>query len=142
VARHEVLVDDGRPATRGRWGVIPGRPSRVYYAPTVDGYERDPERACVRSGQEVLGSLAMVTKRLAINDLRGACATDVPPEPVLKRVGHDRLAHVRRLEIAGRVVWAVRSSFLYASDLMVLDERGHLVRARAVVAEARHAMGL
>jgi hypothetical protein len=135
VAVHEVLVDDGAPARRSRWGVVPGRPSHVYYAISIDASPRDPDRATVRSlGREEVGSLASVAKHLEEGRLRGARAADVPPEPVLRRIGHEHLADVRRIEAAGRVVWAGRPTF--AREALILDDRGHVVRARAIVGAA------
>lgn len=136
VAAHEILVDDGRPATRGRWGVIPGRSSHVYYGITVDEWPRDPDRANVRASgkddhERIVGSIASVASRLAEGTLRGARAADVPPEPVLRRIGHDHLADVRRIEAAGRVVWVGRPTF--SPTTLILDDRGRIVRARAVV---------
>jgi hypothetical protein len=135
VAAHEVLVDDGAPATRSRWGVVPGRASRVYYAVSIDESPRDPQRATVRAqGRDEVGSLETVAKRLEEGSLRGSRAADVPPEPVLRRIGHEHLADVRWIEAAGRVVWVGRPTF---GEEMILDDRGHLVRTRAVVSAAR-----
>ena len=68
---------------------------------------RDGARAGARRGR----SLEFVAKRLEEGTLRGARAADVPPEPVLWRIGHERLADVRRIETAGRVVWVGRPTF-------------------------------
>lgn len=132
VAAHEVLVDDGAPARRSRWGLVPGRPSSVYYVIRVDTSPRDPERANVHASKQIVGSLEMVVKRLEEGSLRGARTADIPPEPVLRRIGHDRLADIRRIEAAGRVVWVGRPTF--AQKELILDDRGHIVRSRAVVA--------
>jgi hypothetical protein len=146
VAAHEVLVDDGAPAVRSQWNTIPGRDSRVYYGVSVEGDpdDRDLDRARVvarpgvrgsgvrGSGVEHVASLSDVAWRIEQGTLRGARLTDVPPEPVLRRVGHRRLADVRRLEAAGRVVWVDHP--YYMRDPLILDERGRVVRARAVVA--------
>jgi hypothetical protein len=134
VGAHEALVDDGAPARRSRWGVVPSRPSRVYYGISVDEYPRDASRALVRAqGRDgEVGVLRDVAGRLDEGTLRGARADDVPPEPVLRRIGHDRLADVRRIEVEGRVVWIGRPTF--AAKELILDDRGRIVRARAVVA--------
>lgn len=136
VLAHEVLVDDGAPTQRCQWGDVPGRPSRVYFAVSVDDAPQDARHAAVRArGQREderrVGDLDRVAKRLEEGTLRGARVTDVPPERVLWRVGHEHLSGVRRVEVAGRVVWAYRSVF--ARDILILDERGRVVRARAVV---------
>ena len=127
IEQYEVLVDDGAPSRRSRWGTVPARPSRVYYGVSVDEYPRDPERALVRG----VGSLEFVAKQLAEGTLRGARTVDVPPEPVLRRIGHEHLAEIRRMEVAGRVVWIGRPMF--AREMLILDDRGHIVRARAIV---------
>lgn len=143
VLAHEVLVDDGAPAQRSRWGVVPGRPSRVYYAVSVDDVPRDARRAAVRAqGQREderrVGDLELVAKRLEEGSLRGARAADIPPEPVLRRVGHESLSKVCRVEAAGRVVWVHRSVF--ARGILIFDERGRVVRARALVEVVERSM--
>lgn len=109
VTAHEVLVDDGRPAMRGRWGVVPGRSSRVYYAVSVDEWPRDAERASVHASgkdahERIVGSLATVAKRLDEGSLRGVRAAAVPPEPVLRRIGHEHLAGARAVVAAVEMI--------------------------------------
>ena len=140
VSRHQVIVDDGSPSRPGRWGNIPGRPSRVYYAIEISSWPRDAGVATVneaRSGErgrghrpESIGRLRDVARRLGDGSLRGARAEDVPPAPVLDRIGHDRLKSVHRAEIVGRVVWV--GPITLGGEPTILDARGHIVRKKDV----------
>jgi hypothetical protein len=49
---------------------------------------------------------------------------------VLERIGHAHYASIRRVEAAGRVVWVGRPTY---GETLVLDEKGHLVRAKKVL---------
>lgn len=135
-----ILVDDGAPAQRGRWGVIPGRPPRVFYAVRIQAgtdWQRLADHAIVESSvdREVVGSLAVVAARLADGSLRIAAVDAVPPEPVVRRFGHERYREIHRVVIGDRVVWAGRP-WASSAEVLVLDERGHLVRAARVRAAA------
>jgi len=128
-----ILVDDGVPAQRGIWGVIPGRPARIYYAVRIQpgsDWQGLADQAIVESSVDgaVVGSLAGVAARLADGSLRIAPADDVPPEPVTRRIGHDRHREIMRVAVGDRVVWVGRPCF--AAEVLVLDERGRIVRAR------------
>jgi hypothetical protein len=55
-------------------------------------------------------------------------AGEVPPEPVVRRIGHERYASIVRSEVAGKTVWIGRPRF--ATTPIVLDDAGHIVRAK------------
>jgi hypothetical protein len=137
-----VLVDDGCEGgySTGEYPFrIPRRDARVYYGVSVVEIDQDAERSIVESagwrhGEPRLGSLSDVAYQLGNGRLRVAAPSEVPPKKVLDRFGHDRLKEIKRLEIAGRVVWVGRVRFSY--EIMILDENGRIVRAKAVVSEA------
>ena len=135
-----VLVDDGDEGGYDKVGEYtyrrPHRDSRVYYDVRAEAWTEDVAKARVNAQTErrgdSLGTLDVVVEQIEAKRLRVATAADVPPKPVLDRVGHSQLAEVRRVEVAGRVVWVGRERF--GHEPLVLDERGRLVRARAVLA--------
>ncbi len=129
------LIDAGEPATRGVYGVIPGRPPHVYYAVRiVRGCPDDAEHANVMGeGNDNVGSVSYVADWLTSGRLRVAAPGEVPPRAVVARIGHERVKDIRRAEVGGKVVWIGRATF---GETMVLDESGHLVRSKKIVAEA------
>jgi len=129
------LVDAGEPSTRGVYGMIPGRAPHVYYAVRiVRSWPDDAEHANVMGeGNDNAGSASYVADWLASGRLRVAAPGEVPPRAVVARIGHEHVKAIRRVEVAGKVVWVGRAKF---GETMVLDERGHLVRAAKIVAAA------
>ena len=147
------IVDHGCDAVRGQFGVIRGRPTHVYYnVRIVHGWPDDTEHANVLGegafhdsspGSTNAGSLAYVADWLTKGEADGFTkkleivpVDSVPPRPVLERIGHEHLKDIRRVEAAGRVVWIGRPTF---GETMVLDEKGHIVRAKKVL-EAVHGL--
>lgn len=130
-----ILVDDGTPGQRGVYGWIPGQPTRVYYEVRVTGdWRKVADEAMVEGvGHDRAGSLALVADEIANGRLRIVSPNDVPPEPVVRRIGHECYREIRRVEAAGRVVWVGRT---HGYELLVLDSAGKLARAKAVVAAA------
>jgi hypothetical protein len=129
------LVDDGDPGgyyeACGFGYRRPRRDARVYYGIRVVEVERDAERSYVQhSGRDSLGSVADVAHMLGNGRLRVAQPSEVPPQKVLDRIGHDQLGEIKRLDVAGRVVWVGRARFSY--EPLILDENGRIVRAKAV----------
>ena len=122
------LVDDGAPARRTAYGAIPARPSRVYYAIgwTPISPTTDPEVAVLQSSDRTsVGSLAHVARQIRAGVLRVVDPATLPPEPVLRRVGHDRLAE---LHAAGSL-WVHRAP--WGGTDTVYDARGRKVRGLA-----------
>lgn len=129
-----ILVDDGRPGERGRWGWIPGRESYVYYGCRVEPHWAqvdDAERASVLDADgKCAGSLLSVASQIANGQLRIVTANEVPPAPVVNRIGHGIYREIRRVDCGKRTVWVGRPRM--ANSPLVLDESGRIVRARAV----------
>ena len=118
------IVDHGCDAVRGQFG--------------VEGAFHDSS-----PGSTNAGSLAYVADWLTKGEADGFTkkleivpVDSVPPRPVLERIGHEHLKDIRRVEAAGRVVWIGRPTF---GETMVLDEKGHIVRAKKVL-EAVHGL--
>jgi hypothetical protein len=119
-----VLVDEGS------YGIV-NRPERVHYGIRVLEIGRDADLSLVYSSSGNLGSLAEIASSFYV----AVDAANVPPEPVGKRLGTIKSA--RRYEIDGRVIWVGCPRYTYT--LMVLDDRGRLVRKRSIVEAALHA---
>lgn len=143
VSEGSTLLDRGEPARRGQYGVIPGRSSHVYYdVRIVRGWPDDADHAnVVGEGKDVAGSLCyvadwIVSGRLEIVGLQqpGLSTDDVPPRPVVQRIGHEHVKDIRRVDVEGRSVWVGRATF---GEQMVLDEKGRIVRAKKVLAAVR-----
>ena len=154
VKEGSIILDPGCDSKRGEFGVIRGRDAHVYYnVRIVRSWPDDVEHANVMGegprGPYNAGSVADVAARLSGTTLvpeisSGECfahpgqrgpwrvvsADEVPPRPVLERIGHAHYASIRRVEAAGRVVWVGRPTY---GETLVLDEKGHLVRAKKVL---------
>jgi len=130
------LIDAGKPGKRGIYGWLPGRDPHVYYSVRiVRGWPDEADHANVMGeGDDNAGSASLVADYLTSGRLRVAAPGEVPPRAVVARIGHDRVKEIRRVEVEGRVVWVGRP--LFAGEAIVLDEHGHLVRAKKVVAAA------
>jgi hypothetical protein len=105
-----ILVDHGTPGERGVYGWIPGDPERVYYAVCViDDWAKvaDDARVIDVAG-ELVGSLALVADQIASGRLRIVRAAEVPPEPVTRRIGHERYREIARVQVSDRVLWVGR----------------------------------
>lgn len=160
------LVDEGSPGEHGRYVWIRGRDAAVYANACVKQHydlrhHNDAEQAEVavfEGGRavEYLGSLAVVAARVERGELRLAREGEVfPPRAVLERLGVP-WKEVHRVELEGptsavrddrgavevtrsaRVLWVGRARPSF--EPVVLDGRGHLVRKRAHVEEARRVL--
>jgi hypothetical protein len=131
------IVDDGAPGERGVYGLIPGRDPCVWRDVRIVPSYDDPDKGEVRdeSGEDV-GSPLLVADYLASGRLRLTRDGEIfPPRAVVLRAGGwSRLREIRRVEAVGKVVWVTRAMF--ASDFMVLDDAGHLVRSKKVAETA------
>lgn len=125
-----IIVDEGTPGYRGTWGWVAGRPTHIYYGVRLTGDWRKVADEAVVEGasRDNAGSLAMVADSLACGRMRVVAENDVPPEPVVRRIGHERWKTIVRAEVAGRVVWVGRVSSW--SEPLVLDSAGKIVRAK------------
>lgn len=132
-----ILVDNGTPGFRGTYGWISGHPTHIYYDARVTehyAHPGDAEHATVVAAgidSTRAGSLAYVADWIASGRMWIVSPDDVPPEPVVRRIGHECWKEIRRVEVAGRTVWVGRARGAY--ELLVLDERGRIVRAKAVL---------
>ena len=143
------LIDDGAPSRDGSYGFrIPGRDPAAYRAVEVRvGYrveagfaKPDADEALVHAnGGQSIGSLADVAARIERRELRLARPDEhVPPLAVVERLGCS-FKEVLRFDVAaGPHVWVGRPRFAY--DPVVLDDRGHLVRKKAIVEAALRAL--
>lgn len=113
---------------------VPGKDSKVYYDASVAEVGEDADRSWITAGREQIGSLADVAWSVEQGHWRVARSEDVPPKKVLDRIGHDKLAEIKRLEINGRSVWVGRARFSYEN--LILDEKGRIIRAKKIVEEA------
>jgi hypothetical protein len=105
------------------------RESRVYYSIRI-GYGNDPEEIQVSAdGGEGPGTLADVARAIDSGEYQIG-GDDLPPRPVLDRIGHSRLRDVTSHCIADQTVWV--GAAIFASP-MVLNEKGHKVRKKSVV---------
>lgn len=130
------IVDPGRDAQRGQFGVIPGSDCAVYRNVRVVPHwsaKDSVEDARVEDERHTdAGSLWFVAERLTKGEYRIATADEqLPPAAVLDRLKPSRLHDVLRVEAEGRIVWAGREYFL-SSDVSVLDEHGKLVRKKSI----------
>lgn len=126
------LIDDGEPSQRGQWGVIPGREAHVWYNVRIErGWPDEADRANVMGeGRDNAGSALLVADWIGSGRLRVAKPGEVPPHPVAKRIGLDRWRQIRRVEVDGREAWVGRA--LFASEALVLDAKGRIVRSKAI----------
>jgi hypothetical protein len=135
------LVDAGSDGHRGYFGWVKGRDPRVWRAVKVEPHYScadDAEQAIVLGeGNDNAGTLADIASRLAKGELRVAGTGEhFPPRAVVQRLGVP-FTEVFRADVDGRVVWVGRTGFGY--DCLVLDDNGHLVRAKAVREKAERA---
>lgn len=137
------LIDPGSVGHEGKYGWIQGRETRAWReVRVVEHYSasEDAEQArVVAEGGVELGSLEYVADKLAGGELRLAAPEDhVPPKAVLDRLGsYVRWDDVLRVEVRGAAVWVGRP--LGSVGALVLDDRGHLVRRKAVYEPAADA---
>ena len=130
------LIDAGVPAVRSQFGVVPGRDPHVYYhVKIVRGYPNDADHAnVIGDGNDNAGSLLLVAERIKDGRIRIAKPEDnVPPRAVVERIGQDQVKDIRAVEVDGRKVWVGRARFSFES--LVLDEKGHLVRSKKILAK-------
>lgn len=127
-----ILVDDGTPGFRGVYGWVAGRPTHVYYGCRVagDGRRVADEATVEGVGGDRAGSLADIAAWLAQGRMRVVSPDDVPPEPVVRRIGHECYRDVVRAEVSGQLAWVGRPHL--TGEPLVLDAAGRIVRSRAV----------
>lgn len=128
------IVDEGESAKRGTYGIIPGRLPHVYQNVKIEiGYPSDDaDRANVYGdGRDGAGSLLMVADWIASGRLRLARPGEVfAPHAVVARIGSDKVREIKRVDVNGVVVWVGRPTF--ASESLVLDGNGHMVRSKKI----------
>jgi len=132
------LIDEGAYIPAPMVGLRPiHRAANVYYdVRVVHGYPDDIEHAHLEhaTGRRGRGSMALALSSaldlIGKGQLRVAAEGEVPPYPVVERIGADKWKDIRRVEVGGRVVWVGRATF--GSEDLVLDAEGKLVRARKI----------
>lgn len=130
------IVDPGKDAQRGTYGPIPGRDCAIYRNVRVVPHWKDnADEARVETDTgEFVGLLRRVADRLASGEYRVAAEGEqLLPAAVMKRLRRPRLDQIVRVEVEGRVVWVGRESYL---EIVVLDERGRVVRKNSIVQAA------
>jgi hypothetical protein len=138
VPEGSILFDRGVASSRSQYGTIPGKPPHVYYdVRVVRGWPDDADHAnVVGEGKDTAGSLCFVADWITSGQMQIVSADDVPPRAVVQRIGHDHIKDIRRVDVEGRSVWVGRPTF---GDTVVLDAKGHLVRAKKILEAVRTA---
>ena len=137
------IVDDGAPSTRGVYGRIPGRDPHVWANVAIRaGHPADDaDKGSVigkgRRGRRRRGSPLLVAEWLASGRLRVALPEETfPPRAVVERVGGwERLREIPAGG-DGRAGGAGSRGRAGAPGPWSLDDAGHLVRGKKVVAAA------
>ena len=137
------IVDPGRDAQRGQFGIIPGSDCVIYRNVRVVPHwsaKDSVEDARVEDERHTdVGSLWFVAERLAKGEYRIATPDEpLPSNAVMDRAKPSRLANLLRVESEGRIVWACRER--YSHEIVVLDEQGRLVRKKSVKETAARAL--
>ena len=132
------LIDEGGTA-HGPYGMRPvHRHAMIYHdVKLIHGWPDDVEHAKFEHGVGRSGGVIQAERILDLIDkgqLRHAKAGEVPPAPVVDRIGVERWKEIRRVVVGGKTVWVGRA--LFGSEDLVLDEKGKLVRAKKVVEAA------
>jgi hypothetical protein len=138
------LIDEGAYIPSPMVGLRPiHRPAAIRYnVKIVHGWPaNDVEGSHVHAqagrGSTSFGTVAHVADMISKGQLRVAGEGEVPPYAVADRIGVERWKDIRRVEVAGKVVWVGRAMF--GAEDLVLDENGKLVRARKIVEAAKAA---
>lgn len=91
-------------------------------------------------GGSYAGSLWRVAELLGKDLLRVAKDDEhLPPAAVLGRLKPHRLDDLVRVEVDGRIAWAIRT-WLFSSNIVVVDEAGKIVRKKSIVEAATKAI--
>ncbi len=124
-----ILADAGSPSERGVYGPIPGREPHVYYdCKVTNDWRKAVDEATVDARGELVGSLAYVADWITSGRLRVVPVDSVPPAKVTERIGQGR--SILKVDVKGRTVWVGWPRF--ASEPLILDANGRIVRAKAV----------
>ncbi len=132
----DTLIDNGVPGHRNHYGWVSGIESRAHVQCKVKPHyscEDDAELAVVYEGDgpSTVGTLSDVAAMFASGRMRVAGPEDViPPRAVTDRL-RVSWKDVLRVDVNGRVVWIGRQ--FASSETLVLDDDGHIVRAKKLV---------
>lgn len=133
----DTLIDVGVNGHQGYYGWISGIESRAHTRCKVKPHyscENDASQARVVSDDDTqtsVGTLELVASWLVSGRMRVAGPEDViPPRAVTDRL---RISwkDVLRVDVNGRIVWIGRR--FASSETLVLDDDGHIVRAKKLV---------
>jgi len=139
----DTLIDAGTEGYHGYYGWVSGHESKAHFRCKVKPHyscEDDAELAVVYEddGSSTVGTLAAVAAMFASGRMRIAGPEDIiPPRAVTDRL---RISwkNVLRVDVNGRIVWI---GYQFASsEALVLDDDGHIVRAKKAVAAAHEAL--
>jgi hypothetical protein len=138
----DTLIDNGVPGHRTPYGWASGIESRAHVRCRVKPHyscEDDASQARVVSDEDLqtsVGTLELVASWFASGRMRVAGPEDViPPRAVTDRL-RVSWKDVLRVDVNGRIVWVARQ--FASSEMLVLDDAGHIVRAKKVVETAMH----
>lgn len=126
-----ILVDDGEVFAPSNYGTSSRRPSCVYYdIRLTDDWDQDPSKATVMAGKLIVGCMEHVADWIKSGRLRVVQASEVPPEPVMKRLGLDRLSSTKSFTFEGETVWVGYQ--LWVRDPLILSAKGRLIRRKSL----------
>jgi hypothetical protein len=134
------ILDNGTEGFRGIYGWIKGVDPRVLYRVKIVPHWHkdkagDPDEATVESDGHLDGpSLKYTADRIEKGRYQIVSESDVPPRPVAERFGMENVKKIKKVEIGTRTVWISQKNAW--SDIEVLDEKGRIVRAKKIRAEA------
>lgn len=137
------LIDEGEYIPAPMVGLRPiQRPARVYYDVQIESGARDVGSAKVHEKKErgtvSFGSAESIADLISRGKLRVAQKGEVPPRAVVERIGPEHFKKIRAVEVGGRTVWVGRPTF--ATDFLVLDDAGKLVRTSKIAEAAAEAV--
>lgn len=141
----DTLIDAGTEGYRSHYGWVPGQEPRAWLRCKVQPHyscEDDASEARVVSDEDLrntVGTLEVVAGWLASSRMRVAGPEDlVPPRAVVERIGA-RFDEVARVEAFGKVAWVGRP--VGSAGALVVDDDGHLVRAKKLREAAERVQG-
>lgn len=141
----DTLIDAGTEGYRSHYGWVPGQEPRAWLRCKVQPHyscEDDASEARVVSDEDLrtsVGTLEVVAGWLASGRMRVAGPEDlVPPRAVVERIGA-RFDEVARVEAFGKVAWVGRP--VGSAGALVVDDDGHLVRAKKLREAAERVQG-
>lgn len=141
----DTLLDAGTEGYRSPYGWVPGQEPRAWRRCKVHPHyacEDDASEARVSSDEDLrssVGTLEVVAGWITSGRMRVAGPEDlVPPRAVVERIGA-RFDEIARVEAFGKVAWVGRP--VGSAGALVVDDDGHLVRAKKLREAAERVQG-